>query len=265
MITANLLNNPTSPDRRMHLGLLLIRRRDLVCCSPFKNISVANCYPWKHIVLLLELTTSKYFFQPKQQVEDEKCEDRQRQTKRCWSMDWTQVLPFDLISGGIPALPSTSRPSDGKVFPDEDLDRFKKKKVWWWKARGINCMWTAAVWFHTYRTYPSACNKCSALTDLARVPATSTYEFKMRGKSCATIRNPTNSCGKHSLSILQHAASNCYRLSARHTVFFLCYLFLGRKKGIDPPKNKRPQFSFDWSYHRTQISECSWPSLSPIS
>lgn len=77
------------------------------------------------------------------------------------------------------------------------------------------------------------------------------------------LQSVPNSCGNHFLSILRHAATNCYRLSARAAVIFCFFCFLGEGEKI--PKNKKaPQLSFDWSYHRAVISGCSGPSLSPI-
>lgn len=77
------------------------------------------------------------------------------------------------------------------------------------------------------------------------------------------LQSVPNSCGNHFLSILRHAATNCYRLSAQAAVIFCFFCFLGEGEKI--PKNKKaPQLSFDWSYHRAVISGCSGPSLSPI-
>ena len=43
------------------------------------------------------------------------------------------------------------------------------------------------------------------------------------------------------------------------------FFFFFKEKGKKIPKNKTaPQLSFDWSYHRAVISDCSGPSLSRI-
>ena len=45
----------------------------------------------------------------------------------------------------------------------------------------------------------------------------------------------------------------------------LSFFFFLKEKGKKIPKNKTaPQLSFDWSYHRAVISDCSGPSLSRI-
>lgn len=43
----------------MYLGPPLIRHSNLICFSSSNNISIANCYPWKHVMLLLDLPDLK--------------------------------------------------------------------------------------------------------------------------------------------------------------------------------------------------------------
>lgn len=80
------------------------------------------------------------------------------------------------------------------------------------------------------------------------------------GGKILCLQSEPNSCGKHFLiDSPTFSGPNCYRLSARASVMF----FIRKQDRIAQKKrNKRLQFSCDWSYHRTEISGCSGPACS---